>query len=91
MSITRGPGRPCFFRGKDRKHPVNAYMTPVGKQALKEARTRMAALVGWDADALSDGDVAEAVLIGWPATLAYRRKHYPRHARPYLKAAGVIP
>lgn len=79
MAITRGPGRPSLFRGKDRTRPVSAYMTPAGKQKLHAARVRLAKIVKWDADDITDGDVCEFLARG------------EADSRAYFKAAGVIP
>jgi hypothetical protein len=50
---------------------VNGTVTKAGAQAVEAHRAKLAALVGWAPDRVSDADVVEYMAIGDAATRRY--------------------
>jgi hypothetical protein len=62
--------RPTIF-GKKTVRLTAASVTSDGAKQFEAARKRLAKLVGWPVDRVSDGDVTEALARGWDATERY--------------------
>ena len=67
-------GRPSLFRDKDRRRPRRGYFSQDGHKALEAAKRRIARIVQWDLDEISDGDTFEFLARGERASIAYWRE-----------------
>lgn len=67
-------GRPSIFRSKDLTKPVRGYLTAYGKQEFREARIRLAGLVGWKVKNVTTSDVVEYVVRGEANTITYLKE-----------------
>jgi hypothetical protein len=69
-------GQPSIFGKKAGGDRLQGNVTAIGSTAFEQARARLAKLVGWDVERVSDGDTIEFLARGETAT------------RKYLIAAG---
>lgn len=68
-------GRPCIFSPKDLTYPDRrAKMTTAGYAALQVAKRRLALIVDWPVESVSDGDTIEFLCRGEAGTRAYLAK-----------------
>lgn len=74
MKTAPQSGRPCLFPHKDRRRPRAGYLSKEGHKAFDAAKRRIAQIVHWKVESISDSDVVEFNARGEAASIAYWRE-----------------